>query len=159
MQITITVPELTCTRCATTAPIHPHLVYLKSQVPEQLRGAFSDLLKEPVATTAVDDSARVWSVLTNDKPVGWIVGPQASDLCETCGALWLEASKAFLVMPPPPPIVVEEPVSEPLEGVVTEDQPVEMAAPPIEVPVPAPAVIEMVKRKKSSNRNQYGRRR
>jgi hypothetical protein len=107
MQITITVPELACTRCAVTAPLQPHIVYRKGPVPALLRAAFSDVMKECVVATAVDDAGREWGVLTNSKPAGWVEGPQASDLCAECGALWLDASKAFLV-PPPAPIVVEE---------------------------------------------------
>jgi hypothetical protein len=104
MKITVEVPELKCTRCATTTPIQPHLLYFKGQVPEQMREAFSDVLKERPDVSALDSAGHHWGVLADEKPLGWVKGPLASDLCAACGAAWLAAGKAFLV-----PATVEKP--------------------------------------------------
>ena len=108
MQITIDVPEMKCTKCDTAAAVQPHMIFSKShQPPAAFREAFTPLMKAHTDATATDDLGTVWGVLADDKPAGWLKGPQDSDLCPECGALWLEAGKAFLT-----PLVVAVPAVE-----------------------------------------------
>ena len=104
MQITIDVPEMKCAKCDTTAPVQPHMLFSKSQPPAQLREAFAPLMKGRVDAHAVDSTGQVWGVLADEKPAGWMKGPNATDLCGPCGALWIEAGKAFLSPPEPAPL-------------------------------------------------------
>jgi hypothetical protein len=103
MQITIDVPEMKCTKCDNTAAVQPHMLFFKGQAPAQFREALTPLMRGRTDANATDSNGEVWGVLADDKPVGWVKGPQDSDLCAECGAAWLEAGKAFLA---PAPIVV-----------------------------------------------------
>ena len=102
MKITIEVPEMKCTKCDTTAPVQAHMLFSKSQPPAQFREAFTPLMKGHTDATASDSNGEVWGVLADDKPAGWMKGPQDSDLCAPCGALWIEAGRAFLAPPESP---------------------------------------------------------
>jgi hypothetical protein len=108
MQITIDVPEMKCAKCDTVAAVQPHMIFSKShQPPAAFREAFTPLMKAHTDATATDDLGNVWGVLADDKPAGWLKGPQDSDLCTECGAAWLEAGKAFLAPAPVAVPVVE----------------------------------------------------
>jgi len=114
MKITIEVPEMTCAKCCTTAPIQPVFLYAKGAVPPQFREALTTIVKERADVHATDDGGRTWEAFADDKPVGWAKGPAQSDLCATCAAEWTAAGKAFLTsselpakleaapLPPPP---------------------------------------------------------
>lgn len=103
MQITIDVPEMKCTKCDNTAAVQPHLLFFKGQPPAQFREVFTPLMKGRTDANATDSNGEIWGVLADDKPASWVKGPQDSDLCAECGALWNDAGKAFLA---PAPVVV-----------------------------------------------------
>lgn len=107
MKITIDVPEMKCTKCDTTAAVQPHMLFSKSQPPALFREAFTPLMKTHTDATAIDDLGNVWGVLADDKPAGWVKGPQGIDLCAPCGALWRQVEASFLAAPPPVEIADE----------------------------------------------------
>jgi hypothetical protein len=121
MKITIEVPEMKCAKCDTTAPVQAHMLFSKSQPPAAFREAFTPLMKGHTDASATDDAGQVWGVLADDKPAGWMKGPQDSNLCAPCGALWLEAGKVFLTPPAPEP--EDELVDEDGEPVVGSPTP------------------------------------
>lgn len=119
MEITITVPDLKCTRCSAVAPLEPHLLYLRGQAPKKFHQALSDITRERSDASAKDTAERTWEVFTAELPAGWSRGPSDSDLCVECTAKWLEAGREFMV-PPPPPIVEELAEETPIEVVEPE---------------------------------------
>lgn len=122
MQITIVVPEMSCTKCGVKAPVQPRLLYLKAQTPIALRDVISEVMKEEkLGVCATDDANRVWEVIVDELPLGWAAGPCASTLCDKCLVMWSTAQKDFL-MP-------AEPTTKPLTKVAVVSNSINPATP------------------------------
>lgn len=144
MDITITIPEMTCQKCGATAPMQPHLLYLQGRAPQRLQAALGAVTHERPDASAADSYGRSWNIVCDDKPAGWMKGPSASDLCGPCGALWVESAKTFLA--PPAPALEPLPASppEPLR-IVTRSPPTagpqRPPKPPARVVAPSAPVV------------------
>lgn len=127
MKITIDVRSLKCSRCSTTAPVRPQLLYPSAAVDPVFAAPMSELLRVQPRTEhrVTDDAGQVWVALLTSLPIGWTTLPTKEDgaLCTECAAAWASTAKAF--MTPPPPAPVEEEVSVLAENTAEDETPVD----------------------------------